>query len=216
MTATHSEQINELAAALAKAQGEMRNPPKDVTNTFFKSQYADLAGVRDAVIPSLSKHGLAVSQLLAEDTDGPVMVTMLIHSSGQWLKTAAKLRATKNDPQGIGSASTYARRYALQSIAGVAAEVDDDGNAGSDVGKAKANGKPANKPAEDQPDAELVKGIETQLKECTNLAELDTIAGLIKVQGDKLTEAGRNHLRSVYSTLKKKLPGTVREPGSEG
>lgn len=202
-TVTHSDSIAALSAALSKAQGTMRNPPKDTLNTFFKSQYADLAAVRDAVIPALSANGLCVMQMLTETDNAPALMTMLSHSSGEWLKTIMLIRPVKQDPQGIGSASTYARRYALQSIAGVAAEVDDDGNEGSQAGKPKTNHKPA--PAEVAPDQDLVNGIEGQLKECTNRAELAEIGKLIKAQKN-LTDSGINHLRSVFAALDKKLP----------
>lgn len=130
-TVRRSETIAALAKALAGAQAEMRNPAKDSVNPHFRSRYADLATVRDAVIPALARQSLAVVQLPCESESGPTLVTLLIHSSGEWIETSLSLRATKNDPQGIGSALTYARRYALQSVAGVAADDDDDGEAGA-------------------------------------------------------------------------------------
>lgn len=123
--------IGQLAAALAKAQAEMSNPTKDSVNPHFKSKYADLATVRDAVLPTLAKHGLSVMQLPCELGAAPALVTVLAHSSGEWVENTVLLRATKADPQGIGSALTYMRRYTLQAVAGVAAEDDDDGNAAS-------------------------------------------------------------------------------------
>lgn len=143
---SHSPTIALLASALAKAQGELTNPTKDSVNPHFKSKYADFAAVRDAVSPALSKNKLAVAQLPTEanidGVAGPALVTMLIHESGEFIQTIILLRAQKNDPQGIGSALTYARRYALQSIVGVAAEEDDDGNAASDKPAAPQTTRP--------------------------------------------------------------------------
>ena len=129
-TVRRSETTAALAGALAKAQGSMANPTKDSENPHFKSRFADLATVRNAVIPALSANGLAVIQLPTEMPDGrPALVTILLHMSGEWVETMTLLRQGQNTPQGVGAALTYARRYALQSIAGVAAEDDDDGNA---------------------------------------------------------------------------------------
>ncbi len=123
--------VVKLAFALAKAQGEMKNPPKDSVNPHFRSKYADLATVRDTVMPVLNRHGLSVLQLPCECDALPALTTILMHESGEWVETTMLLRPSKMDPQGVGSALTYARRYSLQSIAGVAADEDDDGNAAS-------------------------------------------------------------------------------------
>lgn len=128
---THSEGLNELAAALAKAQAEMRGAIKDGTNPHFHSEYATLASVWDACRGPLTAHGLSVVQV--PSAEGPVvsMVTMLMHESGQWLSGALTMTAVQNTPQGIGSAITYARRYGLAALVGVAPDEDDDGNAAS-------------------------------------------------------------------------------------
>jgi hypothetical protein len=130
-TVRRSLTVAKLAEAMAKAQADMPNPPKDSVNPHFKSRYADLATVRDTVTPHLTKHGLAVIQLPCELDDHPALTTILTHTSGEWVETTIRLRPGKLDPQGVGSALTYARRYALQSVCGVAAEDDDDGNQGS-------------------------------------------------------------------------------------
>lgn len=127
---TRSEQINELAAALAKAQGEMTGAIKDTANLFFKSKYADLAAVLDACRNPLSKNGLAVTQTLDYGASGVSLVTTLMHSSGQWTSSTLPVNPVKDDPQGLGSCITYMRRYALAAIVGVA-QVDDDGHAAS-------------------------------------------------------------------------------------
>jgi enamine deaminase RidA (YjgF/YER057c/UK114 family) len=127
-----SEQIGELAKALAAAQGEIRNAPKTSDNPFFKSRYADLAEVVDAVRGPLSKNGLAVVQIpLSTDGRTVTIHTVLMHTSGQWIDGDLTLAPVKVDPQGIGSATTYGRRYALQGFTGVAPTDDDDGNAAS-------------------------------------------------------------------------------------
>lgn len=121
-----SEQINALAAALAKAQGEIKGAIKDSKNPFFKSNYADLASIQDACREPLSKNGLCVMQTTDTDEHGNTYIfTTLAHSSGQWMQGKLKINPQKNDPQAVGSALTYARRYALAAIVGIA-QVDDD------------------------------------------------------------------------------------------
>lgn len=125
-----SEQIGELAQALAKAQGKITGALKDSSNPFFKSRYADLASVWDACRGPLSENGLAVVQLTEADDAGVYVSTTLAHSSGQWMRSRLRLTPKDSTPQGMGSAITYGRRYALAAIVGVA-QVDDDGNAAS-------------------------------------------------------------------------------------
>jgi hypothetical protein len=125
-----SDSIKELATALAKAQAKIRHAVKDSANPFFKSKYADLASVWEAVREPLTSNGLAVTQVPDVQDGKSVLVTMLMHSSGEWISGTYPIVPIKNDPQGVGSAITYARRYALQSLAGVCPD-DDDGNAAS-------------------------------------------------------------------------------------
>jgi hypothetical protein len=125
-----SESIKELAAALSKAQGEMKGALKDASNPFFKSKYADLASVVEAIRTPFATNGLSYVQTVEPSAEEEVRVeTMLLHASGEWLSCGIlALPVTKADAQGYGSALTYARRYSLSAAAGVAPE-DDDGNA---------------------------------------------------------------------------------------
>lgn len=124
----HSEQINELAAALAKAQGAMTGALKDSANPFFKSRYADLESVWTACRKALTENGLSVVQSASATENGVAVTTMLLHSSGQWMRDTLPLNPKDLSPQGIGSAITYGRRYALAAMAGVY-QTDDDGEA---------------------------------------------------------------------------------------
>lgn len=123
-----SESIDQLSGALSKAQAEMGKAPKDSANPFFKSKYADLATVVTTATPVLAKHDLAVAQACDESERGVTVVTVLMHKSGQWMSSRLNMVPVKNDPQGIGSAITYARRYAYMGIIGLVADEDDDGN----------------------------------------------------------------------------------------
>lgn len=125
-----SENINELAKALSQAQGQIKGAIKDSKNPFFKSNYADLSSVWDACREALTKNGLSVIQTTDyfKDVAELAVITTLAHSSGQWVKGILPIHAKTKDPQGTGSAITYARRYALAAIVGVV-QVDDDAEA---------------------------------------------------------------------------------------
>jgi hypothetical protein len=134
---TTSENIAEIAAALAKAQASMKNAALNKVNPHFKSKFADLASVRDAVTPALAANGIAVVQTLDDTVEGRCFVeTRLIHTSGQWIESTCPI-AFVGDMQKMGSAITYARRYSLSAICGIAADEDDDANAAVSNGSAK-------------------------------------------------------------------------------
>jgi hypothetical protein len=123
---TQSTEIGELAAALAKAQGEFQTVAYDSTNPHFRNRYASLAAFESSIRPVLSRHGLSYAQL-PDSADGQYrLYTRLMHSSGQWLQRSIGLMLQKQDMQGLGSAITYARRYALAAIVGLSADEDDD------------------------------------------------------------------------------------------
>lgn len=144
-----------LAEALAKAQAEMKAAPLNKVNPHFKSKYADLPAVIDAVRPALTRHGLSVTQTMRLTEAGMILVTTLHHTSGETVESLYPLPIGK--PQEMGSAITYARRYSLAALCCIAADEDDDANAYEDGGqpasKPKAAPKPAPAPAAPPPDA---------------------------------------------------------------
>lgn len=127
-----TEQINELALALSKAQLMIKGAIEDSNNPHFKSSYASLKAYIDSAKEALSKNGLAVTQLIHdsqfENYNSISVETVLMHSSGQWISSTFSMPVTKLDAQGVGSAITYARRYSFASVIGIAPMEDDDGN----------------------------------------------------------------------------------------
>lgn len=124
-----SETIGALAAALAKAQGEISPAPMDRDNPFFKSKYATLTSLWESARAALSANGLAVTQVTDFDANGEiVLLTTLLHSSGEWIGGVYPVRGKDNTPQALGSALTYARRYAFGALVGLTSDDDDDGN----------------------------------------------------------------------------------------
>lgn len=118
------------AKAFVAAQMATEAVKKAASNPHFKSKYADLSEVVEATVPALNANGIAVIQSPGFDGDLVSITTMLIHESGATVTGTLRMRPTKNDPQGVGSAITYGRRYSLLAMTGAAPE-DDDGNAAS-------------------------------------------------------------------------------------
>lgn len=140
-----SDTIAELAKALSAAQAELPDAVASSKNPHFKSKYANLASVRETVNSVLPTHGLAYVQCCGNGDGFVTVETILMHSSGQWIADNLTLPVVKRDPQGYGSAITYARRYGLMAILGLsAADDDDDGN--------EASKPAATKPARSVPD----------------------------------------------------------------
>lgn len=161
-----SEEIGQLAGALAKAQGAIQDATKNAQNPFFKSKYADLSSVRSTIKDPLSENELALTQFPTVGQNGVSVETMLLHSSGQFMVASTWVPIAKADAHGIGSALTYARRYGIMSLLCLATE-DDDGNAAVEPDKAKfatnhfvaestpKKGEKAKAPAKPKPDAEF-------------------------------------------------------------
>lgn len=120
-----STKIESLAAALCKAQSEMGGAVKDSANPFFKSKYADLTSVIKAIKQPFADNGLSYTQFPVSSEHGVGVLTRLMHSSGEYIEHEYILPLVKKDPQAAGSAITYARRYALQAMAGIPTADDD-------------------------------------------------------------------------------------------
>lgn len=134
-----SESIIELSKALVKFNGEISKIEKDSANPHFKNRYASLDRIVEEIRPILQKNGLSVLQIPSGDGEKVTISTILLHESGEWLQSdPLTLVPVKKDPQGIGSATTYGRRYQLSSFLSLNTGEDDDGNAASTPG-AKPN-----------------------------------------------------------------------------
>ena len=121
-----SEQINELVAALSKAQAKMKPAVFNKVNPHFKSRYADFTSCMDACREPLAENGLCVMQCIDMINDKAVLITMLAHSSGQWVKSFFPLIPKNHDSQSFGSALTYGKRYGLSALLGIVSDDDDD------------------------------------------------------------------------------------------
>lgn len=191
-----SENLKEFAAALSRVQSEIKPATKDSFNPHFRSKYADLASVWDAVRVALSGNGFAVIQSPEASDAGYVSLeTTLLHSSGQWVSSTLKVPLTKADAQGVGSAISYMRRYALAALVGVVAD-DDDGNAASEPPK----------PATAQPTA--AQSVEADrlgdaLQAVSTTGELDNV--LAQIVDARLPETHKAKLRLLVAAARARL-----------
>lgn len=201
-----SDSINELAAALAKAQGLMEAAKKDSTNPHFKSKYADLAAYWDASRAALSSNGLAVVQFPTTEADGVGITTLLTHSSGQWMEGQYSLPIAQKTPQAIGSAITYGRRYAFAAVVGLAPDEDDDGNAASRpevpavaFAPARSQAPKAAQVAPSGEDAEKQAHVRTVLGQATTHAAFSAALDVVKDLVMELPDGMRAEIRA-YAT----------------
>lgn len=136
-----SDTLNKLVPALVKARELIKHPTRNKVNPHFKNRYADLTAVLDAVVPAFTMNGLSLIQLV----EGSTLVTILAHTSGEFIQSAALIPPHSNAQQ-LGSALTYLRRYTVQALAAIAADDDDDGTAASPKNN---NKKASTKPSTD-------------------------------------------------------------------
>lgn len=161
--------MKNIAAALVKAQKAFQPALKDKTNPAFRSKYADLGACIEAVQDALNAAGVAMLQQTREDSTGVTVETIFLHESGEsWASGPLHVPAAKQDPQGYGSALTYARRYSLMAACGIAPE-DDDGQAASRA-KAESDAKQAAQVR----DAWLEQQA-SKLEACVNADELQAV-----------------------------------------
>lgn len=178
----------ELFAALSKAQGEIENASKNAANPHFKSKYADLAEILNTTRPVFAANGLSLSQFPGFNGSLASVTTVIAHSSGGYITAVASCVPAKSDAQGIGSATTYLRRYSAAAAAGIAQE-DDDGNA------ARHDRKP-------EPVTDIQQAKSSEFSEA--LKQADSLQTLKKIGGDlaksKLPENMKAALRDLYAS----------------
>lgn len=219
-----SANIAEWAAAFPLAQKDMGDVIKSKRNEHFRSKYAELSDVIDAVMPALNEHGFSVLQPVAVNNAGNVCVTtMVLHKSGQWLRSTLQMKPVKPDPQGVGSAITYARRYALQAVAGVAPE-DDDGNGASlpdrrqetkrpveQAASTPFDAEPHDEPTNYRADMDQIITLARGCKSVENLTEL-WAAGWVKAFRSACPEEMLTTVTSVFSERRRALSSNVDHP----
>ncbi len=137
ISTTHSNDIKEIVAALVKVQGVLKPAIFNKVNPHFKSRYADFSSCMDTCRIPLSENGIAIIQSCQTIDSKLCLVTMLAHTSGQWIKSEFPIISSKMDSQGIGSAMTYAKRYSLSGLIGIVADEDTDDDGESAVGRGK-------------------------------------------------------------------------------
>ena len=172
-----------LSEALVAAQADIKNAALNKTNPHFKSKYADLSGIREALLPVFAKHGLTVAQL-TDIRDGQlVLVTRLIHKSGESMDSVFPLVPERQTPQSMGSAITYARRYCLAAIGCISADEDDDGNAANDEAKTTKPAPLYRNPEPTQAEKDGAEDVKKAVMACKTLAALEELAASASFKG---------------------------------
>jgi hypothetical protein len=210
-----SESITSIAPALLKAQKAIKFAVKDANNPHFKSKYADLSSVIEAIKQPLNDAGILFIQTPSPSETGTLsLTTRLIHESGEWIEDTATMPLPRHDPQGFGSAMTYCRRYALAAAVGVYQD-DDDGNTGSGVDKSKKTIKPTD-------------GVKDALEDRLR-AQVEKLAAHIQAQFDADNEWGafeawdlrdqktfdQDASTAVWSLLSSKCRSTIKTMAKE-
>jgi len=195
-----SESISELAKALSGFQGKMTAVKKDATNPFYKSKYATLDTIWETIRKPLSDNGLSVAQTMGIIPDSKsVLETTLYHTSGEWISGTQLVNPVKDDPQSLGSAISYARRYSLSAILGIVADEDDDANV-------------ATKPAAKTQEKPVLPNVKTTQKDeaCIPAPQTKKIYALVKEKG--LTAAQmRDYIKKTFNKASSKELTTSEE-----
>lgn len=205
--------MEQLAKALASAQAEFGTVPQSGMNPFHKSKYSTIEDYVNAAKPILAKHGLSISQAPNLLETQFVLTTILMHESGEHLVSHQPIFAAKQDAQSMGSAITYARRYAYGSVLGMASgDFDDDGNAAAAKPVKQANPpsqKPAKSPAPATPShgerGTTNQSIEERVNATPHLGGLTALYDGMKGEIEAMDEAKRNEVLALFSKRKTEL-----------
>ncbi len=216
----------EILAALSKAQAKLGGAvAKDARNPHFRSEYVTLGAVLKAAIPALTSEGIALVQY----RDGAELVTLLGHVDGGRLEVRYPLQPTKNDPQGWGSSITYARRYQIMALLGLAGE-DDDGNAASGLDtapapmrapaqkKVKKSSRGKTKPADSVPsdDYDWSARAAESITAAAAVLDVDSLAAILGCEiGDVDAAISRDNLRAIGRDNSRKLLESLRQAGRD-
>ena len=207
MSVKHSESIIELSKALAKFNAKVGKISKDASNPFFKNKYATLDTIIEEIRPILAEFGLSLLQLPASDGTNVQISTLLIHESGEWLESETlAMKPVKNDPQGMGSAITYARRYSLQSFLSLNTGEDDDGNNASNTSQQK---KPTTN------NAGSIGTLENKVNELSKLRKVDPTVIYNQLRISSISAADPKDLAKINKALDTWLTNAKKEAARE-
>ena len=188
-----SESITALTKALNTFQGKLTSVKKDAVNPFYKSKYATLDTIWETIRKPLSENGLAVTQTMGIQDGKSILETTLYHTSGEWISGIQLVNPVKDDPQALGSAISYARRYSLSAILGIVSDEDDDGNVAT---------KPVVKPEPKTEQKQIEVPQKTEVKLASE-AQVKKIYATVKEKGIT-PEQAKNYIKSVFNKVSTK------------
>ena len=193
--------MKNLAAAMAKMQGELHGAKKDSDNPFFKSKYAGLQSVWEACRKPLSDNGLSVIQLVVGDADKPGVKTILLHSSGEMMSSAMYMVPDKKGPQAVGSCITYMRRYALAAVTGVYQEDSDAEGAMNREPKKERNTSAGSTRTKKEVSAVITEGQVNRFNAMARGKKVDTKSLLLGYGYENIEEVKKDDYQSVCNSL---------------
>ena len=200
MSVKHSESIIELSKSLVKFNAKVGKVSKDANNPFFKNKYATIDNIIEEIRPILAEFGLSILQLPSGDGASVQISTLLIHESGEWLESETlTMKPVKNDPQGMGSAITYARRYSLQSFLSLNTGEDDDGNNASQQKKSTTN------------NAGSIGTLENKVNELSKLRKVDPTVIYKQLRISSISAADPKDLAKINKAIETWLTNAKKE-----
>lgn len=200
-----SESISALIKSLNSFQGKLTAVKKDALNPFFKAKYATLDTIWETIRKPLSESGLAVTQTMGIIDNKSVLETTLYHTSGEWISGTQLVNPVKDDPQSLGSAISYARRYSLSAILGIVSDEDDDANVATKTA-VKTDKESKTEVKDTTPEKPVSPLVETDKKSETpkiTPAQTKKIYASVKEKGIT-TEQAKSYLKSVFNKLSTK------------
>lgn len=198
---TQSETINELSKSLAIAQGLMTCAVEDKVNPYFKSKYASLNSIWDSCRKALTENGLSVTQTTTINGESLFLITTLLHSSGQWMKSISYVAPCKFKPQDLGSALTYMRRYSMAAIVGISYGEDDDAESTKSIPTKQFDDKKKH-PLQNSQEKPTVSKVETIAPKNSNVITLEESKSLFKL----LRTCGDEFSKNMSAMVQEKNP----------
>lgn len=189
-----SNSIKEICKALIQFHVKVERIKKDAQNPFFKSKYASLSNILDAIQIPLQESGLSFSQFPTGENG---LTTILMHESGEYLQSDYNMQPVKNDPQGKGSVITYQRRYSLAAVLGLNIDEDDDANMATHGGKTPKEAEENNKPWLNKGTKEFDGAVKKLVAGTTDIKKIREVMKVSKEVEGLLNEAVKNHLEPV-------------------
>lgn len=202
--------LDKILPAILAVQSAAPTVSKGTDNPFFKTKYADLADIWEAIKESMAANNLIVTHLMEPRDGREYLTTRIYHTSGQYLESVCPIEPVKKDPQGYGSAVTYMRRYSLSALLGIVTDIDDDGNAAGQGDDKQNKPKEPPKKIPESPKTftqEDYEGVLSQLSKCYEQGDLDVIAKDMRKKWETMSKTYQDLISKAINSKKIDIAG---------